>query len=150
MRGAKAARPKQPPAASYMLDQQVGFILRQVNQRHTNIFAAHMGASITQTQWAALAKLRERGPLSQNQLGRDTAMDVATIKGVVDRLIQKGLVERRVDNSDARRHLITLTAPGRNQVTRRLADALAISAETLAPLGPAERRTFVKLLAKLM
>ena len=78
-------------AGDYVLDSQVGFILRQASQRHTALFASRMGAETTPTQWAALAKLHEIGPTSQNQLGRMTAMDVATIKGVVDRLMKRGL-----------------------------------------------------------
>jgi hypothetical protein len=50
------------------------------------IFAKEIGINLTPTQWAALAKLTETGPCSQNQLGRLAAMDVATIKGVIDRL----------------------------------------------------------------
>jgi DNA-binding MarR family transcriptional regulator len=146
----KSARMKKRTTSSYVLDQQVGFILRQVIQRHTNIFTAHMGATVTQTQWAALVKLYQCGPLSQNQLGRLTAMDVATIKGVVDRLFQKKLVQRRGDESDARRHLISLTSAGYNQVARRLAAAAAITAETLEPLTATERKTIVRLLAKLV
>ena len=69
-----------------MLDDQVGFVLRQAQQRHTTIFAAEMIEGLTPTQWAALAKLREVGACSQNHLGRLTAMDAATIKGVIDRL----------------------------------------------------------------
>src|ERR1700722_14698637 len=43
----------------YVLDEQVGFALRQAQQRHTTIFAAKMIEDLTPTQWAALAKLRE-------------------------------------------------------------------------------------------
>ena len=67
--------------ASYVLDSQVGFVLRQVLQRHATIFVAQMGEDLTMTQWAALSKLYELGPCSQNLLGRYTAMDAATIKG---------------------------------------------------------------------
>ena len=70
----------------YRLDEQVGFVLRQAQQRHTTLFSELMIEDLTPTQWAALAKLAERGPQSQNQLGRLTAMDAATIKGVIERL----------------------------------------------------------------
>jgi hypothetical protein len=62
----------------YRVDQQIGFFLRQANQRHVAIFAGRMGDRLTTTQWAALSKLKEIQPTSQNQLGRETAMDVAT------------------------------------------------------------------------
>jgi MarR family transcriptional regulator, lower aerobic nicotinate degradation pathway regulator len=136
-------------SAAYVLGEQVGFILRLVSQRHANIFLARIGCDLTQTQWGALAKLYEVGPISQNRLGRITAMDVATIKGVVDRLIQKGLVVRRSDSADARRHLIVLTKKGRARAETHFSDALAISGETLAPLSSAERSAFLRLLAKL-
>ncbi|MGH6741977.1 MAG: MarR family winged helix-turn-helix transcriptional regulator, partial [Bradyrhizobium sp.] len=90
----RSARPSKP---SYILDQQVGFILRQVWQRHATIFAREIGINLTPTQWAALAKLTETGPCSQNQLGRLTSMDVATIKGVIDRLSARGLTETSPD-----------------------------------------------------
>ncbi|MGY4409921.1 DNA-binding MarR family transcriptional regulator [Bradyrhizobium sp. LB7.1] len=82
----KGVKPAKP---SYVLDEQVGFILRQVWQRHSAIFSREIGTNITPTQWAALSKLVETGPCSQNQLGRLTAMDVATIKGVIDRLTRR-------------------------------------------------------------
>ncbi len=90
----KSVRPSRP---LYILDEQIGFILRQVWQRHATIFARDIGINLTPTQWAALAKLTETGPCSQNQLGRLTAMDVATIKGVIDRLTARGLTETSPD-----------------------------------------------------
>jgi MarR family transcriptional regulator, lower aerobic nicotinate degradation pathway regulator len=134
----------------YVLDEQVGFVLRQVSQRHATIFATRIGSSdITPTQWAALNKLNEVGPTSQNQLGRMTAMDVATIKGVVDRLAKRGLIGTQPDPDDGRRLVASLTQEGRDLVEAHCADALAISEETLAPLSDAEREIFLKLLNKL-
>jgi MarR family transcriptional regulator, lower aerobic nicotinate degradation pathway regulator len=85
-RSVSPKRSVKPSRPGYILDEQIGFILRQVWQRHATIFAKEIGINLTPTQWAALAKLTETGPCSQNQLGRLTAMDVATIKGVIDRL----------------------------------------------------------------
>ena len=140
-------RPIADPA--YTLEEQVGFVLRQVAQRHAFIFASGMEGDITPTQWAALAKLRDVGPLSQNLLGRHTVMDGATIKGVIDRLVLRGLVEARAHPEDGRRRLINLTEAGREFVGRLVPFALQISAETLAPLDPAERETLMRLLLKL-
>lgn len=137
----------QPPR--YILDEQVGFLLRQVNQRHTTIFAEHMIDGLTPTQWAALAKLEEKGSLSQNHLGRLTAMDAATIKGVVDRLTARGLTTAEPDPEDGRRLNITLTEGGRALVARAAENAFAITEETLSPLSSAERQTLLRLLEKL-
>ncbi len=142
----KSVKPTRPP---YVLDEQVGFILRQVWQRHSSIFARDIGTNLTPTQWAALSKLAETGPCSQNQLGRLTAMDVATIKGVIDRLTARGLTETSQDPDDGRRLLVSLTRAGQQLAEKLAPNALAITRETLAPLEPKERETLMALLNKL-
>lgn len=134
---------------TYVLDEQVGFILRQVSQRHTSIFASEIGVNLTATQWAAMAKLAETGPCSQNQLGRLTAMDVATIKGVIDRLTARGLTETGSDPSDGRRLLVRLSRAGQALVEKCTTNALKVSELTLDPLMPKEREVFVALLMKM-
>jgi DNA-binding MarR family transcriptional regulator len=136
-------------ADSYILDDQVGFMLRLANQRHTTIFAAEIGSDLTPTQWATLAKLSEVGPTSQNLLGRLTAMDAATIKGVVDRLLKQGYIETEADPGDARRLLVSLTEAGHQVVAATVPRALQISEATLTPLTRAERGALLKLLRKL-
>jgi MarR family transcriptional regulator, lower aerobic nicotinate degradation pathway regulator len=142
----KSVKPAKPP---YVLDEQVGFILRQVWQRHSAIFSREIGTNITPTQWAALSKLAETGPCSQNQLGRLTAMDVATIKGVIDRLTARGLTETSQDPEDGRRLLVSLTRAGQQLAEKVAPNALAITRETLAPLEAKEREMLMALLNKL-
>jgi MarR family transcriptional regulator, lower aerobic nicotinate degradation pathway regulator len=142
----RSIRPSRP---TYVLDEQIGFILRQVWQRHATIFAREIGTHLTSAQWAAIAKLTETGPCSQNQLGRLTAMDVATIKGVIDRLTARGLTETSADPGDGRRLLVSLTRAGQQLAEKVAPNALAITRETLAPLDARERETLVALLSKL-
>jgi MarR family transcriptional regulator, lower aerobic nicotinate degradation pathway regulator len=134
---------------NYILDDQVGFILRQAQQRHTNIFAALMIEELTPTQWAVLAKLNECGPCSQNLLGRQTAMDAATIKGVIDRLTKRGVTATTADPADGRRLLVALTPEGQAVYDRGQPMAERITAATLEPLSEAEREVFVALLRRL-
>jgi MarR family transcriptional regulator, lower aerobic nicotinate degradation pathway regulator len=134
----------------YVLDEQVGFALRQAQQRHTTIFAAKMIDDLTPTQWAALAKLREVGDCSQNHLGRLTAMDAATIKGVIDRLTVRGFTTVRPDPGDGRRLVVALTAMGLDLYDRAAPIAARITDETLRPLDAVERSTLVALLRRLV
>ena len=133
----------------YRLEDQVGFVLRQVQQRHGAIFAEAFGDDLTPTQWAAVAKLAEAGECSQNRLGRLVAMDVATVKGVVDRLIRRGLAKTRADPADRRRVLVTLTPDGLAAFRGGAAKALAITEATLEPLSVAERNVLLDLLRRL-
>ncbi len=134
--------------ADYVLDRQVGFIMRQANQRHLSIFARHI-PELTPMQFAALAQLCALGPVSQNALGRATAMDAATIKGVIDRLRLKGYIASAADPDDLRRVLLTATVEARAAFDALVPLAHGITAETLDPLDPAERVEFLRLLSKL-
>ncbi|MEO1291360.1 MAG: MarR family winged helix-turn-helix transcriptional regulator [Pseudomonadota bacterium] len=131
----------------YRLDTQVGYLLRRATQRHTAIFAEKMEGRLTPTQFSALVRLAEAGPCSQNELGRRTAMDGATIKGVVDRLRSLGYVTATADTADRRRTSLDLTAEGRALVGEAVPVGAAISAETLAPLTPEEAAELIRLLA---
>jgi DNA-binding MarR family transcriptional regulator len=142
-------RPRQGLAKRYVLEDQAGFLLRQVTQRHLLIFSDGLGADITPTQFSALVKLYPDQTLSQNLLGRVTAMDAATIKGVVDRLLRRGLIEVRPDPHDARLRLIALTGEGRALIESLIPAALRITEETLAPLSAEERVVFLEMLRKL-
>ncbi|MBW8638131.1 MarR family transcriptional regulator [Hoeflea sp. WL0058] len=132
----------------YVLDEQVGFIMRRASQRHLGIFASRI-PELTPTQFAALAKLCELGAASQNELGRRTAMDAATIKGVIDRLRRRGLVTTVKDANDQRRLFVKATAEGEELYASCVEPARMISDETLAPLSEKERLMFLQLLSKL-
>ena len=123
----------------YRLEEQVGFLLRRANQRHLSIFGKAM-ADLTPTQFAALARLHQHGPMPQNDLGRRTAMDAATMKGVVDRLVRKGLVETSSDQKDLRRVIASLSDAGAALITAMTPVAEGITSDTLAPLSRFRRR----------
>ncbi len=143
---ASAKKPANPP---YRLDDQVGFLLRRAQQRHLSIFSEHI-PDFTPTQFAAMAKLHEAGALSQNELGRQAAMDAATIKGVIDRLRKRGLISTRRDDRDQRRIYLDLTAEGRSQYLTQAARAATVTARTVSFLNDTEHAQLVSLLKKLV
>lgn len=137
-------------APDYVLDEQVGFLMRRAQQRHIAIFQRIMGDDgPTPTQFAAMSKLSGGEEISQNQLGRMTAMDPATIKGVIARLAERGLVERRPDPDDQRRVRVRLTAKGLEAIPGLIEKARAITAATLSPLSREESERLLGLLARL-
>jgi len=133
----------------YVLDEQAGFLMRIAMQRHTSIFTSRMIEGLTQTQFAALAKLYEVGPCSQNYLGRLIYLDAATIKGVVDRLHLRGFVTALNDPKDRRRRAVALTDRGRQVTEAAMLVAAEITVATLTPLIADEQRSIAKLLRKL-
>lgn len=143
-----ATPPPQADPDEYHLEDQIGFVLRKASQRHIAIFARHIG-ELTPPQFAALAKLHEVGDTSQNQLGTLIAMDAATIKGVIDRLKARDLVDLAKHEEDKRRLVVSLTGEGRALVTRLLPLAHRITEETSTPLTQREIVTLMRLLAKM-
>ena len=133
----------------YVLERQVGFVMRRAVQRHIAIFSALM-PEMTPTQFAALAKLCELGQASQNELGRLTSMDVATIKGVVDRLRARSLITSAPLESDKRRLMLTPTRKGRALYRKYAPQAAEVTRQTLAPLNDDERRQLLQLLERLI
>ena len=140
--------PVDPDAGGYRLQDQIGFILRKAHQRHVAIFASHI-ADLTPPQFAALAKLRDMGETSQNQLGMLIAMDAATVKGVIDRLAARGLVQLSKHEVDKRRLQVRLTDEGRRVVDELVPLAQKITEGTLGPLTEKDAATLVGLLAKI-
>lgn len=134
----------------YEVTEQIGHLLRRAHQRASALFQTTLDdPALTPTQFAALMKLADGGPLSQNHLGRLTAMDPATIQGVIRRLEERGLIERRGDPTDRRRTLLAPSVAGRALAARLVPSAREISRRTLEPLTPAERRVLIDLLARI-
>src|SRR3954466_4919971 len=95
------ADPEPTAEDPYVLEEQIGHLLRRAHQRATAVFQEAMGdLGLTPTQYAALVKVGEVGEISQNHLGRLTAMDPATSQGVIRRLEAQGLVTLRADPTD--------------------------------------------------
>jgi len=135
---------------AYRLELQVGHLLRRAHQRHTSLFAKHIGPSgFTPPQWAAMIKLRELGTASQNELGRLTAVDAATMQGLIQRLIQRGIVAQQQDAYDRRRSKLRLTRAGAALVDACLPRARRITRLTLEPLAPEQQKALIKLLRLL-
>jgi DNA-binding MarR family transcriptional regulator len=136
---------------AYVLDDQVGFLMRRAHQRHVAIFADCMEElGLTPTQFSALVKIREESAVSQNRLGRLTAMDSATILGVVQRLLKRGLVKRRPDLKDSRSTILTLSAAGEALVEKAIPRAKKATQLTLRPLAAPLRRTLLQLLGQIV
>jgi DNA-binding MarR family transcriptional regulator len=134
----------------YAVEEQVGFLMRRANQRHTAIFLDGMAAAeLTPTQFTALIKVVELGRVTQNHLGRLAAMDPATIQGVVRRLLDRDLMTRTDDPLDRRTIVLAPTQAGLALAAQAVVAARRITEATLDPLTPEERRQLLSLLHKL-
>jgi len=136
--------------AEYSLENQIGYLLRLAYQRHSVIFQHHALMDLTATQFSALIRIQEEETCSQNHLGRMISVDVATIKGVVDRLNKKGLITLNADPGDKRRTLISLKPETQTMMEDLRTMGVQISEETLRPLNTTERERLLQLLGKII
>ncbi len=133
----------------YSLDAQVGHLLRRAYQRAAATFMATCESAVTPMQFAVLARLWEKGAVSQNELGRLAAMDPPTVHGVVKRLAERGFVSSQRDAADRRLILYRLSPSGRRLV-RELIELEAVTTERiLAPLSIPQRHQLVDLLRRV-
>ncbi len=138
------------PLDGYVVEDQVGFLLRRAHQRHVALFQEGVQpGGLTPTQFTALVKVVVLGRVTQNHLGRLAAMDPATIQGVVRRLIARGLIRRAPDPMDRRTVVLTATESGLVTAAAAVASACRVTEATLAPLDPRQRRCLISLLRKM-
>ena len=138
-------------ATTHKLFTQAGFLLRLAYQRASANLAARLAADeLTTVQWAALVRLYEEGPLSQNELGRRIGMEKGNVHGLVRRLIERGLVRRDSPaGTDRRRHHLALAGAGVALVERLLPRAEESNEQTLSRLGARDRVALRDLLKRL-
>lgn len=137
-------------ATGYDLDHHPAHIVRKVHQRATTCFQQVMaGEDLTPTQFAALATILRHGEVSQNHLGRLTAMDPSTISLVVRKLLKLGLVARGTSSTDQRMVIIALTDKGVDYTLERLNKSKEAGTRLLAPLSAAEQALLLELLQRI-
>jgi MarR family transcriptional regulator, lower aerobic nicotinate degradation pathway regulator len=119
-------------------------------QAHQLLSEALASADARGYHYRLLAALQEFGPASQATLGRRTDMDRSDVAEAVNELTSQGLVERSSDPVDRRRNVITITAAGTKRLLA-LDEVLAeVQEKLLAPLSPAQRRTLVRMLTRVV
>lgn len=113
--------------------------LREVHTRH----------ELTPRQFHLLGLLDERGPMGQRELGQVMEIDPSILVTLLNPLEAEGLLSRRRDELDRRRHLVRLTARGQ----RRLAAAARAQREAeeqlFAGLDSGQREELHRLLIAL-
>ncbi len=137
-------------ASGYDLYEHPAHIIRRAHQRATTCFQEVMNEkNLTPTQMAALATIMKHGELSQNQLGRLTAMDPSTISIVVRKLLKHGLVVRLNAAHDQRLTIIRLTRKGVDHTLPLLGLSMEVGRRVLQPLSRDEQKVFIALLRRV-
>lgn len=128
-----------------------GHLLRRMQQIAVALFAEETrDHGLTPVQFAILVALESHPGLEQVALAERIGFDAATIGGVLARLEERGHVARVQGTADRRAKLIFPTPQGRRTMQAMTAAVERAQARILAPLDPAERETFMRLLHRLV
>jgi DNA-binding MarR family transcriptional regulator len=122
---------------------------RAARHATAEVAAAFEAAGASRQQFTVLTALTE-GPASQATLGRRLGIDRSDIAAIVGELERGALIERRRDEDDRRRNVVTLTPAGRDALARLDRAVEAAQEQLLAPLAPHEREELARLLIRLL
>jgi MarR family 2-MHQ and catechol resistance regulon transcriptional repressor len=116
-------------------------------RRHAEAHIRSLGIGFSDFQ--VLEALLHKGPTPVNEIGRLVRLTSGSITSAVDRLEEKGLVERRSDSADRRTRIVHLTPAGHKLIACAFADHERAMERAAAGLTPGERAQAAALLKKL-
>jgi DNA-binding MarR family transcriptional regulator len=138
-----ARPPEELLASATFLLKRLGFALKE---RATQ---AYEEIGLHPYHHAILLVLAEGSRETQGSIADALGYDRGQLVGLLDELEEHGLVERRRDPNDRRRHLVRLTPEGKRTLRRLQALAREMDDDFLAPLSDEERATLHALLFRL-
>lgn len=144
----RLASPQSTPSRELL--SSTPFLLKRlgwaVKDRSLDAFGA---TGLNPQHYAVLSLLDEQPRETQAAIADALGYDRSLLVGLLDELEHNGLVERRRDPEDRRRHLVSLTAAGKKTHARLRDVAKRLEEEFLAPLDASERKTLHALLLAL-
>jgi DNA-binding MarR family transcriptional regulator len=135
--------PEELVASSTFLLKRLGFSAKERG------FKAYEEEGLHPYHHAILIALDDGGHETQGSIADALGYDRGQLVGLLDDLEERGLIERRRDPDDRRRHLVQMTAEGKRTLRRLRALARELEDEFLEPLSDAEREKLHALLLKL-
>src|SRR2546425_9818878 len=135
--------PEELVASATFLLKRLGFAAKE------RAMEAYESTGLPPYPHAILLVLGERSRETQGAIADALGYDRGQLVGLLDELEERGLIERRRDPNDRRRHLVRLTTDGEKMHRRLRALSKEIEDEFLSPLSAAERANLHALLYRL-
>ena len=155
---ARAARPTRasPPRKPGRLDDSglfhlVGYAASRAALELRKVFTQHMDDfGLTTPQFSILMLVLDNGDVNQKQLGQALDISPPNMAVTLDRMAERGWIERVRSTRDRRAQQIHLTPAGRALAERTRRIAATMEEPALAALSRAERALLIELLRKIV
>ncbi len=132
------------------LVDSTGFLLKRLGWAiKDRTFAAFEEAGESPYHYGVLAVLEESPRETQATIADALGYDRSWLVGLLDELEEAGLIERRRDPADRRRHLVSLKPAGKKKLVRLRAISRQVEEEFFDALEPAQREALHGLLLEL-
>lgn len=107
---------------------------------------------LTQGEWAVVASLAKAGEACQtpSQLAELTSVAPSSMTHRLDKMVQRGLVERRPDADNRTRTLVSLTQDGWELFTQSIRESDVVESDVLRGLDAEERGELARLLEEVI
>jgi DNA-binding MarR family transcriptional regulator len=135
--------PEELVASATFLLKRLGFAARE------RAMEAYERTGLHPYHYAVLLVLGKGSRETQGAIADALGYDRGQLVGLLDDLEERGLVERRRDPDDRRRHIVRLTPEGKRTLRRQRALAREIDDDFLSPLSAEERVGLHALLLRL-
>ncbi len=132
------------------LEDHLGYWLRCLSNFVSHSFAERLekqGVSVA--QWVVLRSLYDRGGLTLNEAAAQVGVDKSTLSRMVERLVQKGWVDRS-EGQDRRSLGLALTAPGKKLVLQAASSADENDEAFFHTLSAKQREEFLATIKRLL
>ena len=136
--------------AQDLRDRNLGFLISDVHRLLTAAVDSEVSAlSLTRSQLRVVLHLMRGDGISQVALADDLQLGKVTVGGLLDRLQDKGLIERRPHPTDRRAKLVYLTLADQNIYDAIVEAGGIILKQVLAGINKTEEKTLIALLLRV-
>lgn len=137
------------PKDSETVEELARELMRHFDTLSREFLAPELGASFSKSEAALLAFLAEQGPATMSEVSSAVGLALSSATGLVDRLVERRLVERSRPESDRRTVRVVLTARGKRALEALTADRVRLSRGMLERLAPRERDALIGFFRKM-
>jgi DNA-binding MarR family transcriptional regulator len=124
-------------------------LVRRFDGLTLEFLVPQQSANLSRTETTLLSFLAERGPVTMSEISSLLGLALSSTTGLIDRMVERRLVERSRPDSDRRTVRVVLTTRGKRALERYTADRVRLARGMLERLEPAERETLLGFFRKM-